>query len=123
MTEEELDVFFLETMQAIKEELKNCYEYTKDLNTPEYQEINEDYEASLIELDNLLKTCTTIDELSEKDDETIDSVYNYIAEYADNYTISAQEPERTMNLNTYTKLEELLDLFIDDESCEDEDSE
>ena len=47
MTYEELDEFFIETLKKILAETKDCKEYVKDLHTPEYDEINKDYDDSI----------------------------------------------------------------------------
>lgn len=120
MTDEELDTLFIETLKAILEDTKECADYSKNIHTPEYEEINEDYQFTINQISQLLDECSSIDDLAQMDEETIDDVYEYIATYADNFVISAEEPERTENLAQYSKLEELLGLFLDDDYEDDE---
>lgn len=120
MTDEELDTLFIETLKAILEDTKECADYSKNIHTAEYEEINEDYQLTINQISQLLDECSSIDDLAQMDEETIDDVYEYIATYADNFVISAEEPERTENLAQYSKLEELLGLFLDDDYEDDE---
>ncbi len=120
MTDEELDTLFIETLKAILEDTKECADYSKNIHTPEYEEINEDYQFTINQISQLLDECSSIDDLAQMDEETIDDVYEYIATYADNFVISAEEPERIENLAQYSKLEELLGLFLDDDYEDDE---
>lgn len=120
MTDSELDVFFIETLKFILEDIKDCSEYTKNIKTPEYEEINADYLNSINELTVVLNKCKSIDDFANMDDDIIDSTYEHIACHADNFIISAEEPQHTEDLKNYSKLEELLNLFIDDDFDEDD---
>lgn len=122
MTDDELDLFFIDTLKNVYADLQECAEYTKKLNTLEYIEINEDYKYSLSLLTELINNCKTIDDLAELDEEIIDEVYEYIASYTDNFIINAYEPQKNKDMEAYQKLEELLDLFLDTDE-EDFDSE
>ena len=121
MTEEELDEYFIETLKKILEDVKNCKDYIKDLNTPEYDEIRADYDEQISLLNSLLAGIKGIDDLAQMDEETITAVYDFIADYADNFLIASDGEQQEKDWAEYDKLEELLDLFMDTE--EDEESE
>ena len=120
MTEEELDEYFIETLRKILAEVKDCKDYIKDLHTPEYDEIRADYDEQIRLLTSLLAGIKGIDDLAEMDEETITAVYDFIADYADNFLIAPDGEQQEKDWAEYDKLEELLDLFMD---TEDEDSE
>lgn len=123
MTYEELDEFFIETLKKILAETKDCKEYVKDLHTPEYDEINKDYDDSIDLLKKLLAGTKTLDDLAETDEDTITRVYDFIASYADNLLISPDPKQRKIDMKEYDKLEELMSMFLDTEDDYDEDFE
>lgn len=120
---DELDTFFIDTLKKILEITKDDADYVKDFHSEEYKEIQEDYEYTINQLTELLKTVKTIDDLAMQDEETITDVYDYIATYADNFVISCDPAQKQKDLEQYDKLEEILDLFLDsdDDDFEDED--
>ena len=122
MTESELDDFFIQTLKNISRNVKEYKAYVKDLHTPEYDEINEYYDEEIDLLSDLSNNIKTIEDLAEYDEETITAVYDYIADFADNFIISAENPQRQHDLAEYEKLEELMSLFLDADD-EDEDYE
>lgn len=115
MTEEELDLFFIDTLKKILAEVKECRDYVKDLHTPEYDEINADYDEQIELLSSLLKEIKSVDDLAQMDEETITAVYDFIADYADNFLIAPDGEQQEKDWAEYDKLEELLDLFMDTE--------
>lgn len=115
MTEEELDIFFIETLKKALADMKECRDYVKDLGTPEYKEICQDYKDDIDLLSSILKSVQTIDDLAEMDEESITAVYDFIATYADNFLIHPDSPQKEADLAEYEKLEELLNLFMDTE--------
>lgn len=123
MTYEELDEFFIETLKKILAETKDCKEYVKNLHTPEYVEINRDYDDSIALLEKLISNTKTLDDLAETDEDTITQVYDYIASYADNLLISPDPKQRKLDMKKYYKLEELMSMFLDTEDDYDEDFE
>lgn len=123
MTYEELDEFFIETLKKILAETKDCKEYVKNLHTPEYVEINRDYDDSIALLEKLISNTKTLDDLAETDEDTITQVYDYIASYADNLLISPDPKQRKLDMKKYDKLEELMSMFLDTEDDYDEDFE
>ena len=120
MTERELDDFFVLTLKNLLLDMKDCKNYVKDIKTPEYKEILEDYDASINLLSDLLKSVKTIEDLAEQDEETISDVYDLIAGYADNFIISSKPEQKEKDLLEYEKLEELLSLFLDEDDDEKE---
>lgn len=118
MTDEELDIFFIETLKKALADMKECRNYVKDLGTPEYKDICQDYADDIDLLSSILKTVQTIDDLAEMDEESITAVYDFIATYADNFLIHPDSPQKEADLAEYDKLEELLDLFMDTEEEE-----
>lgn len=115
MNDEELDNFFIETLKNILEDVKDCYSSVESENSEEYLEIKEDYEYIISDLENLLKNVKSIDDLALMDEEEIGNVYEYIEAYADNFVIRSEEDSRKKDLEEHQKLEELLDLFLDDD--------
>lgn len=115
MTEEEMDDFFIETLKKILLDMKDSFESVKNENSEEYQEIKEDYEYVIEDLSNILKSVKTLDDLALLDEEEIGNVYEYIEAYTDNFVIRSEEDSRKKDLEEFKKLEELLDLFLDDD--------
>ncbi len=115
MTEEEMDDFFIETLKKILLDMKDSFESVKNENSEEYQEIKEDYEYVIEDLSNILKSVKTLDDLALLDEEEIGNVYEYIEAYTDNFVIRSEEDSRKKDLEEHQKLEELLDLFLDDD--------
>lgn len=113
MTDEELDIYFIDILNRVLADLKDCADYVKDLHTPEYDEINEDFDYSITQLTELLKEIHTIDDLAQQDDDLITDVFEYIQSYADNFIISNVPEQKEKDLAEYAKLEELLNLFLD----------
>lgn len=120
MTDDELDTFFVELLNRILDEVKDCLEYLGKPKTKEQKEIKKDYDFVIKHISKLLKSVKSIDDLAEEDDDTIDSVYGYIEAYAENFVISADEPQKSRDLEEYKKIEEILDLFLDTDDFEDE---
>lgn len=120
MTYEELDEFYIQTLKNILADTKECRDYVKDLHTPEYDDINQDYDESISLLNNLISTTKSIDDLAELGEDTITLVYDLIASYADNLVISADPEQRKKDMKEYDKLEELLSLFLDTDEDYDE---
>ena len=121
MTYEELDEFYIQTLKKILADTKECKDYVKDLHTPEYDDINQDYDESISLLNNLISTTKTIDDLAELGEDEITLVYDLIASYADNFIISADPKQRKKDMKEYDKLEELMSLFLDaDDDFDDE---
>lgn len=120
MNDEELDKFFIETLKNILEDVKDCYLSVKSENSEEYLEIKEDYEYIISDLENLLKNVKSIDDLALMDEEEIGNVYEYIEAYTDNFVIRSEKELRKKDLEEHQKLEELLDLFLDDDDDEPE---
>lgn len=120
MNDEELDKFFIETLKNILKDVKDCYSSVKSENSEEYLEIKEDYEYIISDLENLLKNVKSIDNLALLDEEEIGNVYEYIEAYSDNFVIRSEKELRKKDLEEHQKLEELLDLFLDDDDDEPE---
>ena len=121
MTYEELDEFYIQTLKKILADTKECKDYVKDLHTPEYDDINQDYDESISLLNKLISTTKTIDDLAELGEDEITLVYDLIASYADNFIISADPKQRKKDMKEYDKLEELMSLFLDaDDDYDDE---
>ena len=122
MTYEELDEFYIQTLKNILAETKEYKDYVKDLHTPEYDDINQDYDESIELLNKLISTTKSIDDLAECGEEEITLVYDLIASYADNLLISAEPEQKKKDMKEYYKLEELMSLFLDtDDEYDDED--
>lgn len=118
MTEQELDDFFIETLNKILIETKDCADYVKNETSDEYKEIQEEYSYAIEDLTNLLKNIKTIDDLAEQDEDEITAVFEYLASYLDNYIISQEPEQRQKDLEECAKLDELLNLFYDEEDEE-----
>ena len=123
MTEEELDEYFICTLKKILVEVKECKDYVKDLHTPEYDEINADYDEQLELLSSIIQEVSSVDDLAQMDEETITAVYDFLADYADNFLIAPDGEQQEKDWAEYDKLEELLDLFMDTEEDDSEEEE
>lgn len=122
MIDKELDKFLIKTLKAILEDTIECKEYVKDLHTPEYKEIHEDYDYTIDELTDLLNEITGIDDLAEQDPDIVDDVYELIAGWTGNYIISNEPKQKIKDEQEYNKLLELLSLFMDtDDDYDDSD--
>ncbi len=121
MTDEELDIFFIEELKKILADMKDCSEAAKKQTWEEYDEIKEDYAYVIDDLENLLETVHSIDDLALTSDEEITNVYEYLEAYRDYLPISAEPEEQKKNLQEYNNITEILDLFTDDEEDEDSD--
>lgn len=119
MTDEELDIFFIEELKKILADMKDCSEAAKKQIWEEYDEIKEDYAYVIDDLENLLETVHSIDDLALTSDEEITNVYEYLEAYRDYLPISAEPEEQKKNLQEYNNITEILDLFTDDEEDED----
>lgn len=116
------DKFLISVLAKIKDEYTECLEVSKKNPLAEYKEISQDYEECIKNLENILSTVHSIDDLAEQDEETIGFVFECLEDFTSNFIIS---PDGTKNFETdmhnYAKLEELLGMFFDDE-VEDSDS-
>ena len=116
------DNFLISVLAKIKDEYTECLEDSKKNPLAEYKEISQDYEECIKNLENILSTVHSIDDLAEQDEETIGFVFECLEDFTSNFIIS---PDGTKNFETdmhnYAKLEELLGMFFDDEA-EDSDS-
>ena len=116
------DNFLISILAKIKDEYTSCLEVSKKNPLAEYKEISQDYEECIKNLENILSTVHSIDDLAEQDEETIGFVFECLEDFTSNFIIS---PDGTKNFETdmhnYAKLEELLGMFFDDEA-EDSDS-
>lgn len=121
MTDQELDTFFIQTLKNILSEYKDYAAYLKEPLSAEDKELMEDYEYVIKDLTEILNEVKGIDDLAELDEETITAVFDYIEEYASNFVISAADnPQRQNDLDAYSKIEEILDLFLDDDDFEED---
>ena len=120
-TDEELDLFLVETLKNILEDVKECAEYSKKYTGAEYDEINEDYAFVLDDLVMLVKEVKAVQDLAQFDEEELGNVYEYIEDFAQCFVIPVETDETYQDaLKEYAKLEELLDLFLDDDDADDE---
>ena len=120
MNDQELDSFFIDLLKTILSEQKEYSEYVKDKKTPEYKEIQDDYAQSIKLLNKVIKLTQGIDDLALSDEETINDVYELIQLYADNFIIHEEAEKKKKDLEEYSKVEEILDLFLDDDDWEEE---
>lgn len=120
MNDQELDSFFIDLLKTILSEQKEYSEYVKDKKTPEYKEVQDDYAQSIKLLNKVIKLTQGIDDLALSDEETINDIYELIQLYADNFIIHEEAEEKKKDLEEYSKVEEILDLFLDDDDWEEE---
>lgn len=118
MTDKEMDNFFLEILNKILLEMKECADYVKDFDTPEYQEIKEDYSFVIGDISHILENVHSIDDLAEMDEDEIGYVFEYLDEYASTFVISNDSEQKKKDQEEYNKLTELLSLFFDEEDEE-----
>lgn len=120
MTEKEQDDFFIKILNKILEETKECADYINKYDSKNYRLVKKDYDSDIKELSKILSSVKSIDDLAEKDEETINLVFDYIVNYAENMVISADEKQKKEDMKEAEKLEEIINLFIDDEYDEED---
>ncbi|MCQ2241651.1 hypothetical protein [Treponema sp.] len=123
MEDQELDEFLLKSLGIILEEYKDCVLYIEKTN-PSEKELLEDYSDMIQNLGEVLSEINDLDDLAGLDEELIDVVYEALFDYAGNFVIAAEDDQEQYkkDMEEYGKIEELLNLFIDDD-YEDEDDE
>lgn len=115
MTEKEMDLFFMDALKKFLKETEDCAEYIKGIKGRDYDEIRAEYEYVIADLQDLLDNIRTLEDLAQMDEETIGAVFDYIQEYADNFVISNEAEQQKKDLEEYAKIEEILDLFFDED--------
>ena len=126
--ENEIDSFFTdcleEFLQVKKDELNyllsHKIQYSDTSKNSIFGELKEDLENVISDLKKLLSTIKTIDDISLSGDETINNVFEYLEEYADNFVISDEKNQRKKDYVKYHKIEELLFLFYDEDDPDSE---
>ena len=94
MTEKEMDLFFMQTLEKILSDMKGCLEYIKDEPGEIYDEIREGYGYEIEELSGIIESIGSIADLAEKDEETIGAVYDYLEGWYDNFVIAPESGHR-----------------------------
>lgn len=125
----QIDKFFInclkEFLQIKKDELnyleKKSSAYSDTSKDSIFGELKEDLESVISSLTEILSKIQTIDDLSLSDDETINSVFEYLEEFADNFVISNDKNQRKKDYDKYHQIEELLFLFYDEDEEFDDD--
>lgn len=118
MTDQELNTFLIETLKKILSDAQECSEYVKNKNSEEYQEIKEDYDYTIKDIKDLLQNVKTIDDLADIGDDRLGDVFFYLESFTDNFEISQEPGQKEKDLAEYEKLEELLNLFYDEDEEE-----
>ncbi|MCQ2589209.1 MAG: hypothetical protein MJ179_02180 [Treponema sp.] len=118
MTDEEWDEFFVNLLRDILKDLQESYDSVKKYTLPEYKEICSDYEEKISLLKKVVSNTSSIDDLEELSGEDLDSIYEDIYDYASNFVISTENKEQDMQ--TYSNIEEILYMFVDEEYEENE---
>lgn len=108
-------MIFHRNFKKILLDMKDSFESVKNENSEEYQEIKEDFEYVISDLTNILSSVKSLDDLALLDEEEIGNVYDYLDSYAEVFVIRSEPELRKKDLEEYKKLEEILDLFLDDE--------
>lgn len=120
MTDEELDSLLIEILNEYLAETKQDAEYIKNQKSKDYKEVKEDYHFVIEHLTNLLPNIHSLDDLAEMDEEDISLVYDYIAEYAGNFIIREDPRYKEADLKKYSGIEEILNMFMDDDDFDEE---
>ena len=115
MTEKEMDLFFMQTLEKILSDMKGCLEYIKDEPGEIYDEIREGYGYEIEELSGIIESIGSIADLAEKDEETIGAVYDYLEGWYDNFVIASGGKQQEEDLKEYEILSELMALFFDED--------
>lgn len=126
---DKLDIFFIDCLKEFleqkTEELNYLLENKKSYGSTEknsiFGELKEDLDSVISDLKKILSKIQTIDDLSLSDDETINSVFEYLEEFADNFVISNDKNQRKKDYDKYHQIEELLFLFYDEDEEFDDD--
>lgn len=118
MTEDEFDLFFIELLGNIVKEAEESSDYIKDKKSLEYKEIKKELDGLCKKLNKIISKNQTIDDLAQMSASTIDLVYDYIANYAENFVIRKDPEFYEIDMAEYGKIEEVLDLFLDPDDFE-----
>lgn len=120
MTDSEQDEFFIKILKDILTELKESSEHCKKYTDEENKEIYEENLENIEVLEDIIKNISGIDDLAEMDEDTITAVYEFLAEYAGNFVIAPEsnKTQHRKDKEDYSKLEEILYLFLDTEDEE-----
>ncbi len=108
----ELDSYLSETLKTISQNIKENYEYFSRPKDIEDQKIRDDCLKAHQHLEKIRETVHCIDDLSLLDENDIDFVYQCLALYEGEFTISHKSFEQQKeDERNYRKLEKLLNLF------------
>ena len=120
MTDDELDSLLIEILNEYLAETKEDAEYIKNQKSKDYKDVKEDYDFVIEHLSGLLPELHSLDDLAEMDEEDISLVYDYIAEYAGNFIIREDPRYKESDLEKYSGIEEILNMFMDDDDFDEE---
>ncbi len=116
----EIDNYLKDVFKKIREILQEEYEYIKDFDTPEYQEIKEDYLEFFEDVDRIAPRLKGIGSLVKMDDDDIQVMYEALAMYEGCFVLSPEGSENRLSEDEeYGKLSYILEMFsLDDEDEE-----
>ena len=108
----DLDDFLVTSLITIKNTIKSNYEYIKNPKDELDSEIKEDYLEANTLLSEILEKVHSVDDLGYLNEDDIDFVYQCLALYEGEFTITHRnEQQRKIDEQNYKKLQKLLNLF------------
>ncbi|MCR4790225.1 MAG: hypothetical protein K5839_04020 [Treponemataceae bacterium] len=118
MTDDELDSFFLQTLTKTLDYLKECRSYVEKYKWTNINEVLEDYDILISDLTEILPSINSIDDLAQMNGDLITNIYDSLDAYAESFVISQDSDQQKNDLQEYAKIEEILNLFMDEDEEE-----
>lgn len=114
------DRYFTDTLKKALVQLKDEWDYIKDSEDEDWMEISDECRQDIQDLESIISHIKTIDDLAETDEETISFVYECLSCYIDSFIIDhTTEETKKQTEEEYSRLQSILDLFLDDDDYED----
>lgn len=113
MTDSEVDEFLVDVLKKILSDLEENREYEKSKGGSFIQDLLEDYDEAIGEVKNLVQKVTCVEDLADCGEEEVMLAFEFLESYAGNFVIASEEPQKSLDMKEYEKLDELLYLFYD----------
>lgn len=123
MTEKEQDELLFSILRQFIKILIEANEYEKQQNYPDSKKTILENEKTISVLSGITAEINSIEQLAELDEDIIDIVFEALAEYEGDFTVSAELEQRKKDLEFCKKMDELVWLFTGGEDSESEEDE
>lgn len=115
MTDKETDELLVKILNNYLAEITESNAYIKSYNSKYFAEVIEQNKVIIEELNSVLKVVKTVEDLALQDEEIIGGVFEYLEDFVGNFVISATSESRKKNMEELQNLNDLLNLFYDDD--------